>query len=103
MSLPKLWNTKSFLELALPALTTMFGLQMLRVLLPSLVWYLGDTLEVSSAMLGVISIAIFALSFLVAPFYRALGLRRALRVVLIGVALLRLLAQFAMIQPLDFL
>jgi len=103
MSLPKLWNTKSFLELALPALTTMFGLQMLRVLLPSLVWYLGDTLEVSSAMLGVISIGIFALSFLVAPFYRALGLRRALRVVLFGVALFRLLAQFAMIQPLDFL
>lgn len=103
MQLSKLWNTKTFFELALPALTTMFGLQMLRVLLPSIVWYLGDTLEMSSALLGVISIGVFALSFLAIPFYRALGLRRALLVVLIGIALFRLLEQVTAVQPLDLL
>ncbi len=103
MSLPKLWNTKSFFELALPALTTMFGLQALRVLLPSIVWYIGDTLDASTAILAVVSIGIFVLSFLATPFYRALGLRRALFVVLIGIGLFRLLEQVIAQQPLDFI
>ena len=103
MSLPKLWNTKSFFELALPALTAMFGLQMLRVLLPSIVWYLGDTLDVSSAMLGLLSLGLFALSFLVVPIYRALGLRRALFGVLVGIAIMRLLEQVSVVPALDLI
>ena len=102
MSLPRFWNTKSFFELALPALTTMFGLQTLRVLLPSIVWYLGDTLDVSSATLGVVFLGIFALSFLVVPFYRALGLRRALFSVLVGIGIMRLLEQVTVVPSLDF-
>ena len=103
MSLPRLWNTKSFFELALPALTTMFGLQTLRVLLPSIVWYLGDTLDVSSATLGVVSLGIFAVSFAVVPFYRALGLRRALFGVLVGIAIMRLLEQVTLVPALDLI
>jgi endonuclease/exonuclease/phosphatase family metal-dependent hydrolase len=103
MSLPKLWKTQSFFELALPALTTMFGLQTLRVLLPLIVWYLGDTVNVSNVNLGVIAIGIFVLSFLVVPLYRALGLRRALFVVLIGIALMRLLEQVTVVPALDLL
>jgi len=101
MKLPRFWNTKSFFELALPALTTMFGLQMLRVLLPSFVWYLGDSVGISYVMLGGVAIGTFALSFLVIPFYRALGLRRALFTVLIGIGLLRLLEQVSTIPSLD--
>ena len=101
MSLPRLWNTKSFFELMLPALTTMFGLQMLRVLLPSIVWYLGDTLDASNAILGLAAIGVFALSFLVTPFYRSLGLRRALFSTLVGIAIMRLLEQVTLVPALD--
>jgi len=101
MSLPRLWNTKSFFELMLPALTTMFGLHMLRVLLPSIVWYLGDTLDASNAILGLAAIGVFALSFLVTPFYRSLGLRRALFSTLVGIAIMRLLEQVTLVPALD--
>lgn len=97
----RFWNTTSFFELALPALTTMFGLQTLRVLLPSFVWYLGDSVGISYVLLGVIAIGTFALSFLVIPFYRALGLRRALFMVLVGIGLVRLLLQVSVISSLD--
>lgn len=102
MSIPKLWNTKSFFELALPALTMMLGLQMLRVLIPTIVWYLGDTVDLSSVLLGVIALGIFALSFLVIPLRRALGLRRALLVTLIGIGSTRLLEQVVIVPALDF-
>jgi endonuclease/exonuclease/phosphatase family metal-dependent hydrolase len=103
MTLPRLWNTRAFLELALPGLTMMLGLQTLRVLIPTIVWYLGDTLALSSVILGVIAIGIFALSFLVIPLYRALGLRRALWVTLLGIGVARLLEQVLILPALDFL
>jgi endonuclease/exonuclease/phosphatase family metal-dependent hydrolase len=103
MTLPRLWNTRAFLELALPGLTMMLGLQTLRVLIPTIVWYLGDTLALSSVILGVIAIGIFTLSFLVIPLYRALGLRRALWVTLLGIGVARLLEQVLILPALDFL
>ena len=102
MKLPRLWNTKSFFELALPALTTLFALQTLRVLLPSFVWYLGDSLEISYPVIVLVAIGTFALSFFVLPFYRAVGLRRALTIVLVGIAVCRLVEQFSAIPFLDF-
>lgn len=89
----KLWKTQSFFELALPALTTMFGLQMLRVLLPSFVWYLGDSVGIAYTTLGLVALGTFMFAFAAAPVYRWLGLRRALGVALAGVALMRLLEQ----------
>ena len=62
--LSKLWDNETFADLALPALTTLFGLQMLRVLLPSFVWYLGDSVGVSYVMLGPIAIGTFLAAFL---------------------------------------
>lgn len=103
MTFPRLWNTRSFLDLALPGLTMMLGLQTLRVLIPTIVWYLGDTLDLSSIVLGVISLGIFALSFLVIPLYRALGLRRALWVTMLGIGIARLLEQVLILPALDFL
>ncbi len=101
MSLTKLWNKDTFIELALPALTTVFGLQSLRVLLPSFVWYLGDSVGISYVLLGVIALGTFALSFLAAPFYKRLGLRRALFVVFHGMAAARLFEQFSPNPALD--
>lgn len=103
MTLPRLWNTRSFFDLALPGLTMMLGLQTLRVLIPTIVWYLGDTLELSSIILGVIALGIFALSFLAIPLYRALGLRRALWVTLLGIGMTRLMEQVLILPALDFL
>lgn len=103
MTFPRFWDTRSFFELALPGLTTMLGLQTLRVLIPTIVWYLGDTLGLSSIILGVIAIGIFALSFLVIPLYRALGLRRALWVTLLGIGVARLMEQVLILPALDFL
>ncbi len=103
MTLPTLWNTRSFLDLALPGLTTMVGLQTLRVLIPTLVWYLGDTLALPSILLGVMALGTFALSFLVIPLYRALGLQRALWTTLLGLGIARLLEQVLILPALDLL
>lgn len=102
MQLSKFWNTETFFELALPALTTLFGLQLLRTLIPGLVWYLGDTLGASSLVRGVVALAVFGAAFLVIPFYRALSLRRGLIVALVGISVVRALEQVSTIQVLDF-
>ena len=101
MKLPTLWKTSSFLELMLPALTTMFALQTLRVLLPSFVWYLGDSVGIPYTMLGLVALGTFVLSILVIPFYRVFGLRRALVVALAGISIARLVEQFSTNPALD--
>lgn len=93
MPLSKFWNRDTFYELAMPALTTMFGLQLLRVLLPSFVWYLGDSLGVPYATLGPIAIAIFLAAFLAEPFRRSIGSRRAFMIAVGGTGLTRLIIQ----------
>ncbi len=99
--LSKLWDKETLFELGLPALTTMFGLQLLRVLLPSLVWYLGDSVGVSYIALGPIAIGTFLAAFLAEPFRRVLGSRRALIVVIGGVGLMRLIEQLSSIPAVD--
>jgi endonuclease/exonuclease/phosphatase family metal-dependent hydrolase len=101
MKLSKIWNTETFLEIALPALTTMFGLQLLQVFVPLSVWYLGDSMELDPPLLGAIVLLVFGASFLVIPFHRMLGLRRALRVTLIGIAVIRLFEQLTAVPVLD--
>ena len=97
----KLWKTTSFFELMLPALTTMFGLQTLRVLLPSFVWYLGDSVGISYVLLGVIALGTFVLSFAVIPFYKQFGLRTANMIVFVGISITRLLEQFIAVPVAD--
>jgi endonuclease/exonuclease/phosphatase family metal-dependent hydrolase len=96
-----LWNTQTFFSLALPTLTTMFGLQFLRLLFPSLVWYLGDTVKVAYVMLAPFAIGIFVASFLAALFRRALGSRVALLATVGGLGLARLVEQVSEIPALD--
>jgi len=97
LSFNKLWDTFAFYDLALPALTTLFALQLLRVLLPSFVWYLGDTVGVSYAALGPIALGTFLAAFLAEPFRRVLGSRRALIVSIGGIGLMRLIEQLVQI------
>lgn len=83
------------------AITMAFGLQILRVLLPSLVWYLGDAAGVSYFLLGPLAFGIFLASFLSVIFRRALGQQRALMVTVGGLGLVRLAEQAVIVSSLD--
>lgn len=83
------------------AITMAFGLQILRALLPSLVWYLGDAAGVSYFLLGPLALGIFLASFFSAVFWRALGRRRALIVTVGGLGLVRLAEQAVIVPSLD--
>ncbi len=99
--LSKFWDKETLFELGLPALTTMFGLQLLRVLLPSFVWYLGDSVGFNYLALGLIAIGTFLAAFLVEPFRRVLGSRRALIATIGGVGLMRLIEQLSSLPVVD--
>lgn len=64
--------------LALPAILIALGLQMLRVLLPSLVWYLMETENVAPTTLGLIALVVASGALVIVPIWRFLGERRAL-------------------------
>ena len=51
-------------EILVPALTVMFGLQVLRVLVPGLTWILGDRLILGAGYLGGVALLIFMTAFL---------------------------------------
>jgi endonuclease/exonuclease/phosphatase family metal-dependent hydrolase len=78
-------------------------MQFLRILLPSFRYYLRDTLGISSLNLAPIALAVFALSLLAIPVLRLIGVRRALGISIVGLALLRLLAQFSAQASVDLL
>jgi len=46
------------IEVLVPALTVMFGLQVLRVLVPGLTWILGDRLSLGAAYLGGVALEV---------------------------------------------
>jgi len=80
---------------SLVALTVVFGLQMIRVLLPLFGYFLRDTKGVSPMTLAPIAIGVFALSFLAAPLRRLVGLPTALAITAGGVAILRVVEQLS--------
>ena len=65
-------------EILLPALTLVFGMQMIRTLLPYLQYLLSDRLGLGTAALGLFALAIFATGFLLGPMHSLVGLRRLL-------------------------
>jgi len=79
--------------IALPALTVLFGIQLLRALLPYLQYLLGDRLGLTAIQLGVVALIIFSTSFLAQWLNRWLGLRRLFILSAGGVGLARLLSQ----------
>lgn len=86
---------------SLIALTVVFGLQMIRVLIPLIGYYLRDTLGMDPLTLAPIILGVFALSFLAAPLRRLLGLRTALIITAGGTTLFRFLQQLTFDSGLD--
>ncbi len=83
----------SLAALLLGALTVGFGLQLLRVLIVEMAVYLTQVRDVSSMLVGVMGLGVFLCGFLEPVVRRVLGERNALRVVLGGLALVRLAEQ----------
>lgn len=79
----------------LPILTVVMGMQLLRVFIPSLAWYLRDTVGLSSVSLAPYAFGTFLVAFLAAPLRRLAGSRNAVRLTAIGVAALRAAEQLS--------
>jgi len=80
-------------ELALPALTVTFGLQLLRLMIPTVMSVYRDRLGAPLVSLGLFAFGVFLLGLLAAPVARLLGPGRALALAAGGVALVRLVLQ----------
>ena len=81
-------------ETALPALAVLFGLQVLRMLLNGLVFYLRDAQGFAATTVGLYAFLFFLVAFLAAWVHRLLGPSRALASTAAGLALVRLIEQF---------
>lgn len=62
-----------FTSIALIALTTLMGMQMLRALVPSFLFVLRDRLDMSTPIVAVVAILIFLTAFLAGPVNKFLG------------------------------
>jgi endonuclease/exonuclease/phosphatase family metal-dependent hydrolase len=80
-------------ELALPALTVTFGLQLLRLMVPTVMSVYRDRLGAPLVSLALFAFGVFLLGFLAAPVVRLLGAGRALVLAAGGVAVVRLVLQ----------
>ena len=89
------FDISRILDYLLPVLVFTFGLQMLRVFIPGLAWYLRDTVGTSTLSLIPYAFGTFALGFLAAPLRRLAGARSALWISAGGLAILRLLEQIS--------
>ncbi|HEX8861775.1 MAG TPA: endonuclease/exonuclease/phosphatase family protein [Actinomycetes bacterium] len=79
--------------LALPALTVTFGLQLLRLMVPTILSVERDRLGAPVPALALFAFGVMLLGFLGAPLERVLGSRRLLAVTAAGVGLVRLALQ----------
>lgn len=86
------------LTLSLVALTLTLGLQMMRVLFPTITWYLRDSVGLSSITLAYYAFPVFLTGFLAAALYRAVGPRLAIWITAGGLAVLRVAEQI-IIEP----
>ena len=62
-----------FTTIALIALTTLIGMQMIRALVPSFLFVLRDRLDMSTPIVAVVAVLIFLTAFLAGPVNRFLG------------------------------
>jgi len=88
------------IELGLPALTVLFGLQVLRVLVPGLTWVLGDPISLGAVQIGAVALLVFLTAFLAGGLRRLLGDRRSIIITAGGLGLLRLAMQIWWGEPL---
>lgn len=90
----------SWADLVVPALSVMFGMQVLRTLLPLLVYVLRDRVGWTAVQLGLLALVVFATAFLAAPLWRVVGVRGSLLATAGGLSLLRLAMQLWRGDPL---
>ncbi len=90
----------SWADLVVPVLSVVFGMQVLRTLLPLLVYVLRDRMGWTAAQLGLLALVVFATAFLAAPLWRVLGVRGSLLGTAGGLGLLRLVMQLWRGDPL---
>lgn len=86
--------TNPWVAMGLPALTLLFGIQILKALFPLLLYNLGDYRGWSSINIGLLALVFFSLSFLAEPVRRLLGARILLIVSVLIVCFARLALQF---------
>jgi endonuclease/exonuclease/phosphatase family metal-dependent hydrolase len=86
-------------ELTLTAITVLFGMQVLRVLIPDINWVLGNLFGLGALQLGLIGIAIFITGFLSGPLSWLTGNRRLITFTVAGLGLVRLLMQVSWDAP----
>lgn len=91
---------KSVSQIMMPALSFLFGLQVIRVFVPSFAWMLSDRFDIGAVELGVATIVIFSFSFLSGSLRNLLGSRRSIIFTAGGLGLWRLLMQFQWPDPL---
>jgi endonuclease/exonuclease/phosphatase family metal-dependent hydrolase len=90
---PRALSAPALAELALPTLTVTSGLQLLRLMIPTVVSVYRDRLGAPLVSLALFAFVPFLLGFLAAPVARLLGPGRALTLAAGGVALVRLVLQ----------
>nr|MBC8280461.1 hypothetical protein [Chloroflexota bacterium] len=91
--LTRWWERSGLGQTLLVALTVAFGLQLMRMLLAELVFYLRDSLGAAPAMAGICALAVFSLAFLAPYIRRLLDPKAALLLTAGGVSLMRLAEQ----------
>lgn len=84
-------------------ISTVFGLQMLRVLLPSFVGYLRDSVGISSVSLAPLALLVFSLVFLAGFVHRWVGTRPYFLVTIFGLVLVRVIEQWSTSALFDLL
>ncbi len=87
-------------ELTLTALTVLFGMQVLRVLVPGMFWILGSQMGWSATELGLIGFLIFLTAFVAGPLGRLVGNRLLIAVTAAGLCAIRLFMQVWWGEPL---
>lgn len=88
-------KSQALLEMILPTLTVVLGLQTLRLLLPLVVNHYGVRPGVTTISMGLYAFAVFLSAFLAAALHRLLGPKAMLTITAGGLGLLRLAMQFS--------
>jgi len=86
-------------ELTLTAITVVFGMKVLRALIPGIYWILGSRMGLGVLQLGLVGFAIFLTGFLAGPLSWLLGNRRLIIVSVAGLGLARLFMQVSWDEP----
>lgn len=93
---------ESLYEISLLTITMLFGLQTLRIFVPTVVYVYGDSMGASTIQLGIYAAIVFLTSFLFAFISRFTGIKLTLFITTLGIGLIRLLEQIFSSPYIDF-